>query len=162
MKDNSKKIFILIIAILLIANSALLVLYLQQSSSENQHKRPDRKAYIAAFLKKDIGFSQEQLAKYDTLSDNHRKKISQLFDQQRANKAVQFKQMVLSDFSDSIINTEAEASAASQKNAELLLFIHMKNIRLLCTPQQLPAFDTLFAKVITRPSGEEGRKKSAH
>jgi len=162
MKDNRTKIFILLIAILLIANSVLLVLYFQQSSSNKQHKRQDRKAYIAAFLKKDIGFSQEQLVKYDTLSDNHRKKISLLFDQQRVNKAVQFKQLVMAGFSDSSINTEAEASAATQKNAEVLFITHMKNIRLLCTPQQLPAFDTLFAKVITRRGGDEGRKRSTH
>jgi len=162
MKDNRTKIFILLIAILLIANSVLLVLYFQQSSSNKQHKRQDRKAYIAAFLKKDIGFSQEQLVKYDTLSDKHRKKISLLFDQQRANKAVQFKQLVMAGFSDSSINTEAEASAATQKNAEVLFITHMKNIRLLCTPQQLPAFDTLFVKVITRRGGDEGRKRSTH
>lgn len=162
MKDNSKKIFILIIAILLVANSALLVLYFQQSSSQMQHFRQDRKAYIAAFLKKDIGFSQDQLLKFDTLSDNHRKKISLLFDQQRENKSVQFKELVTGNFSDTTINTVAEASAAIQKKAEVLLFIHMKNIRLLCTPQQLPSFDTLFVKVLTRRGGDEGRKKSTH
>ena len=159
MKDNRTKVFILITAILLIANIALLVLYFQQ---DKQHKRQDRKTYIAAFLKKEIGFTQGQLAKFDTLSNSHRAKISQVFDSQKVNKAVEFEQLVKGDFSDSIINIVAGASAASQKNAEALFFTHMKNIRLLCTPQQLPAFDSLFVKVLTRRSSEGSRKKASH
>jgi hypothetical protein len=56
-KSNSK-IFLLIIGILLITNIALLS-FLLRGAKENF--RQDRRAYIAAFLKNDIGFDEQQL-----------------------------------------------------------------------------------------------------
>jgi len=38
------------------------------------------------------------------------------------------------------------------------MFDHLKNVRLLCRPDQLPKFDSLFVKVLNR-RGSEGRKK---
>src|SRR5665647_869354 len=152
--QNKSKVFLVIIAILLIANIAMLAFFLQKKGSGKQGGRPDRKAFIANFLKKDIGFNQQQLIQYDTLSNRHRKKISSLFENVRNNKNEQFQQLLAGDFSDSAINVVADQSAASQKIMEVQMFNHIKSIRLLCTPEQLPKFDSLFIKVFNRRSEE--------
>jgi Spy/CpxP family protein refolding chaperone len=160
-KQNSNKVLISIIAILLISNIAILTFFLMKKEGGHMGKRPDRKAMIADFLKKEIGFSGAQLQQYDTLSDRHRENMKKMFENLHSSKDKQFKQLTAGDFSDSIINNVADQSAASQKTMELQMFNHLKNIRMLCTPEQLPKFDSLFIKILNRRGGE-GRKKTGN
>ncbi len=153
-KQNRSKVFLVIIGILLIANIAMLSFFLMKKDNGRNEKRPDRKAMIADFLKKEIGFNQAQLQQYDTLSDRHRDNVRKMYDNHRSSKDNQFKQLAAGDFSDSIINNVADQSAASQKIMELQMFNHLKNIRALCTPEQLPKFDSLFVKILNRRGGE--------
>lgn len=153
-KQNRSKVFLVIIGILLIANIAMLSFFLMKKDNGRNEKRPDRKAMIADFLKKEIGFNQAQLQQYDTLSDRHRDNVRKMYDNHRSSKDNQFKQLAAGNFSDSIINNVADQSAASQKIMELQMFNHLKNIRALCTPEQLPKFDSLFVKILNRRGGE--------
>ena len=158
-RQNRSKVFIMVIAILLIANIALVSFFLLKKDNNNNHsKRPDRQAMIANFLKTDIGFSAEQLQQYDTLSNRHKTAMKKMFDSLRMSKDKQFNQLAAADFSDSAMNSMAEQSASSQKVMELQMFTHLKNVRMLCTPAQQPKFDSLFAKVLTR-KGSDTRKK---
>lgn len=160
-KQNSNKVLISIIAILLISNIAILTFFLMKKDGRHMEKRPDRKVMIADFLKKEIGFSEAQLQQYDTLSDRHRENMKKMFEGLHSSKDKQFKQLTAGDFSDSIINHVADQSAASQKTMELQMFNHLKKIRMLCTPEQLPKFDSLFVKVLNRRGGE-GRKRTGN
>ena len=157
-KQNRSRVFLLVIAILLIANIAMLTFFLLKKDGDRPGKRPDRKAMISGFLKKEIGFSEVQLKQYDTLSNIHRDNIRKMFEGLRSTKDKQFKQLTEGNFSDSVINLVADQSAASQKIMELQMFNHLKSIRLLCTPEQRPRFDSLFSKVLNRRGGEGKRK----
>ncbi len=157
--QNQRKAFLGIIAILLIANIAMLAFFLQKKGPDKQAGRPDRKTIIANYLKNDIGFNPQQLIQYDTLSNRHREKIGNLFENVRNNKNEQFKQLVAGNFSDSAINLVAGLSASSQKIMEVQMFNHIKNIRLLCIPAQLPKFDSSFYKVFSKRG--DGRKKGS-
>ena len=64
--QNQKKVLIVIIAILLIANVAMLAFFLQKKEPEKP-RRPDRKTVIANFLKNDLGFNQQQFDWYKKL-----------------------------------------------------------------------------------------------
>ena len=160
MNDNKTKILLMIIAVLLIANISWLALYFQKSASDKSHFRQDRKTAIEAFLKKDVGFSQEQLVKFDSLSEQHRRKVSQTIDADRMNRAEQFKILLAANFSDSMIKELAQKSAAVQLTTETLMLIHMKEIRQLCQPEQLAAFDASFGKTLSRRAGTDNKKKS--
>jgi hypothetical protein len=157
---NKNKILLTIIGILLIANIALVSFFMLKKDGGRHEKRTDRKTMIANFLKNEIGFSETQLHQYDTLSNNHRENIKGMFDSLRSLKDKQFKQLVAGNFSDSVINSVAEQSAVSQKMMELQMFNHLKNVRLLCKPEQLPKFDSLFGKVLNKRGGD-GRKKDS-
>ncbi|MEP7143201.1 MAG: hypothetical protein ABI707_10045 [Ferruginibacter sp.] len=156
--QNRSKVFLVIIAILLIANIAMLAFFLQKKGLARQSDRPDKKAFISNLLQKEIGFDQQQLSQYDTLSNRNREKIGKLFENVRNNKTRQFKQLVALNFNDSAVKLVAGQSAASQEIIEMNMFNHIKSIRLLCTPEQLPKFDSLFVKVFNWR--EEARKKT--
>ncbi|HMK05330.1 MAG TPA: hypothetical protein VK489_14105 [Ferruginibacter sp.] len=159
-KQNRSKVFLVIIGILLIANIAMVSFFLIKKPGDKKERRPDRKTAIADFLKKEIGFDQQQLLQYDTLSNKHKEDMKAMFEKLRGGKDTQFKQLAAGDFSDSVINSVADQSAASQRTMELQMLNHIKNIRMLCTQDQLPKFDSLFGKMLTKRNGE-GRKKPA-
>lgn len=157
--NNRSKVFISIIGILLVANIALVSFFLLKKDGGKPEKRPDRKTMIANFLKNEIGFSAAQLQQYDTLSTGHSEKIKNMFDSLRSNKDKQFKQLAMADFSDSAMNQIAEQSGHTQKMMELKMFNHLKKIRLLCTSEQQPKFDSLFVKVLNRRGGDARKKQ---
>jgi Spy/CpxP family protein refolding chaperone len=157
-KQNRSKVFLSIIAILLVANIALVYFFLMKKDGEKPTKRLDRTAMIADFLKKEIGFDTVQLQQYYALSNRHKENMKKMFDSLRSSKDNQFAALTAGNFSDSLMNSIAEKSAASQKIMELQMFNHLKSIRLLCTAGQQPKFDSLFVKVLNRRGGE-GRKK---
>ncbi len=150
------KILITIIGILLITNIALLSFYFLNRPAPNK-VRADRAAMISAFLQNDLGFNQQQLKQYDSLNTQHRILIKAKFDEMRLNKENEFKQLTKDNFSDSSINNSAASFAGKQKEVEITMFKYFKDIRNLCTPQQLPKFDSSFYKIMNRRNDE--RKK---
>ena len=157
--QNKNKVFLVIIAILFIANIAMLAFFLQKKDGGDRNKRPDRKAYVSNFLAKEIGFNKAQLLQYDSLSNQNREKMGSLFENIRKNKNEQLKQLVADNFSDSTINLVADQSAAKQKIMDVQMSNYIKSIRQLCTMEQLPKFDSLLSTVFyKRP---DGRKKTS-
>ncbi len=144
---------------MLVSNIALVSFFLLKKDNSSHEKRPDKKAMISAFLKSEIGFDTVQLLQYDTLSNRHKENMKKMIDSLRTPKDQQFKELAAANFSDSAMNSLAEQSATVQKTMELRMFNHLRKIRLLCTPEQLPKFDSLFGKVFNRKGGE-GNKKS--
>ena len=160
-KENRSKVYLVIIAILVVANISLLAFFLpKKETPKKEFSRPDRSAYIAAFLQKEVGFDAQQLKQYDTLSATHKEKMSSIFSKMKGNKGEQFRQLVAGGFTDSAINAVADKSRDAQKSAEIIMLTHMRNIRMICTPEQLPKFDSLFVKVLNRRG--EGWRRSGN
>lgn len=158
-KQNRSKVFIAIIGILLIANIALVSFLLMKKDGRNREKKPEWKAVISGFLKKEIGFDTVQLKQYDSLSDRHKSNMKKLTDSLRSTKEKQFKELAALNFSDSAMNAIADRSSSTQKTMELRMFNHLRNIRMLCKPAQLPKFDSLFGKVLNRKGGDAPQKQ---
>jgi hypothetical protein len=146
-QQNKSKVFLFIIGILLLTNFALLFFFLKEPKRDSHL---DRRAYIAAFLKDEIGFDQNQLQRFDTLSAHHRENMKTAWDKTRIPKGEQFRQLVAGEFSDSAINSVADQSARRQKTVELMMCTHLRNIRLLCKPEQLQKFDSLFGEALNK------------
>lgn len=157
MKNN--KIYTWLIAILFITNITMLSFFLLHKKEARRDKREDRQNMIARLLKDEIHFSDEQVAQYRQLSNAHMDRMKPLFDSMGTAKDQQFKMLAANNFSDSIMQAQASASGRNQEKVELQLFQHLKNIRNLCTPAQLPVFDTSFAKVLRKNRQEPGKKK---
>jgi hypothetical protein len=155
---NQRKVLLIAFTILFAVNIVLLsFLLFKKEGNSKEHNRPDRKAMISNFLKTDVGFDQSQLLQYDTASNLYRSKMKSLFESFGTNKNDQLKKLVEGNFNDSIIQKLGDESAANHKTMEANKLMHIRNIRALCKPYQLAAFDSLFTKVFGRR--EEGVKK---
>lgn len=156
-QQNKSKVLISIIGILLLANIALVSFFLLKKDDRKHDKRMDRKTVIGNFLKKEIGFNDVQMQQYDSMSTWHSKYMKTMFETSRNTKDKQFKELTAANFSDSVMNSIADQSAATQKALELQMFNHLKQVRALCTAEQLPKFDSLFVKVLKK-RGPDKRK----
>ncbi len=156
--NNQRKVFITIIAILLLANIAMIGFILKSKGPLDQAKRPDKKEMITAFLKNDVGFSQQQLVQFDSLNSQHRQKMGGLSDSARNSKNAELHHLAADNFSDSAIELAIEKSCTVQKPVERQMLSYIKSIRQLCTTDQLPAFDSLYVKIFTRRGN--GKRKN--
>lgn len=144
------KILLLIIGVLLLTNIVLVSFLLINKPSSKRGSRGDRSTMIASFLQKEIGFNPQQLKQYDSLSEPNRNMVKAMYDTLGNYKENQFKKLTIDNFSDTAIINTANDIAVKQKEIEIVLYKHFKEIRTLCTPQQQPVFDSLFYKVLNR------------
>lgn len=145
--NSSNRIFIIVIALLLIANIVTLTMLLA-------NKKPyadDRKNAMRNYLKTEVGFSDAQLNAYDTVKTNHRSQVKTMFDEIRLNKQLNLKKIGSDNFSDSSVIAAALYAATQQQYLETKMLNHLKEIRNLCTPAQRANFDTGFHKIMSRP-----------
>ncbi len=150
-ENPSNKIFIIVIALLLIANIITLSLLLTtgKKNDYDEHKNSMRN-----YLKNEVGFSDAQLIAFDTVKSIHRAEVKPMFDEMRTRKQVNLRNIGAQNFSDSSIIKAAEYGALQQKNLEMKMLSNLKVIRNLCTPQQRAIFDTGFYKIMSRPNSD--------
>lgn len=144
------KILILIIGILLLANIATLSFFLVNRCDKPKQVKYERREMVMRFLQKEVGFSKEQMGRYEEMSKLHREEMRKSFDGMSAQRERVFKGLALADFTDSAIQVAAGDISSQQKEFELLMLRHMNNIRSICTPEQRATFDSGFYKIISK------------
>ena len=150
-ENRSNKIFIIVIALLLIANIGTLTLLL---TADKKNDYDDRRNSMRNYLKNEIGFSDAQLVAFDTVKSNHRAEVKPMFDEMRARKQLNLRNIGAQNFSDSAIFNAAAYAATQQEKLEMKMLSQLKVIRNLCTPQQRAIFDTGFYKIMSRPNND--------
>ncbi len=153
------KVLIFIIAILLLTNMAILVyfLWLKQPEvvdRENEHRREG----LSQTLKKEVGFNDQQVAAYRQLKDQQWKTMKSKFDDLRRAKDSLFYLLSVPDVSDSTVDKAADLIADRQKQLDMQAFNHFKELRKVCTPEQLPKYDTLIQRMFHRMTSTSFRK----
>jgi Spy/CpxP family protein refolding chaperone len=147
-----------IIIFLLITNVGMLLFFV--FSSKPVKKEPDREQGGGGMynsLQKEVGFSTAQLDRYQVLRKEQRDIVRPLFVELRAAKK-NFYDLLYSDtVSDSLIIADADSIAQKQKKLDIQMFHYFKNIRNMCTPDQLQKFDSTVNKVVTRMIGRSGK-----
>ena len=146
--QTKSKLYIFIIGILLVTNIAVLFFFLNGNKHDSQKGGPrGGPAMMKDFLKNDLGFNDQQIQQYDTLSKQHREKSKADFDALKVSKEQQFRELGSKGFSDSAIAEMAGRSAEKQKLMEAKMLNYFASVRKLCTPEQQPKFDSLFYKI---------------
>ena len=154
MSNPSKnKTLVFLIVILLLANVALLVYFLWLKEPERPIRRDSSSDRFAEALKKDVGFSDAQIAQYKQMKDAKWDKIKSRFDDLRKAKDNFFHLIGEENINDSILNSAADSIAQRQKSLDLQAFIHLKELRTVCTPEQQPRYDSLVQRVFHRITG---------
>jgi periplasmic protein CpxP/Spy len=108
-------------------------------------------------LQNDVRFSQDQLAKYQSLRKEQMQKVKPLFNEVRNAKKDFYGLLYSNNISDSVIYADADSIAQKQKTLDMQMFSYFKNIRNICTPDQVQNFDSTLKKEVTRMVGRPGK-----
>ena len=147
MTKSGNRSLIIIIIILLITNVAMLFAWWK---ANHKITGEPHKSRLAEFVKNDLGFSAGQMASFDSIKAAHRQEAKGIFDELRKEKTDVYQSIGVRGFADSSLDAAAGFSAQKQEELEKLMLVHLKEIRALCTAEQLPKFDSGFYKVMMR------------
>jgi len=142
------QILIFIIAILLLVNIAMVVSFGMKQPQPKENERPRRANPIASTLKEKIGFSDEQMQKIEQLKKQHRETMHTLFEDIKNAKIAFYKNVNKAEIADSTLERLSNNIGRKQQAIDLQAFRNFREIRSLCTPEQLPAYDSLMPGVI--------------
>ena len=156
---SKNKTLVFIIVVLLLANVAILVYFLWLKQPDKPIVRSSGDRFEDA-LKKDVGFSDAQVAQYKQLKNAKWDKIKLRFDDLRTAKDYFFHFISVEDVNDSLLNNAADTVAQRQKSLDLQAFIHLKELRKVCTPEQQPQYDSLVQRIFHRITGSFMRVES--
>lgn len=158
----NNKVLLFIVAILLLANMAILFYFLWIREPLKRNLRGDRqKSPITEFLQTEIGFDKNQMAAFDKMRQKHRQTMKPLFEDTKAAKVRFYGYLTNTAVSDTVLNAAASIIGEKQKLLEMQAFENFKEIRTLCTPRQQLKYDSLIVNEISKmwfPS----RKGSGH
>ena len=148
------KVLVTVIAILLLANIAMLVFFISGMKKPERENRPDPRAghTTESFLKSRIGFTDQQITQFNKLKEEHHQKLVPLFDDVRKTKD-QFYLMVKEAPSDSYLDSLAAQIGEKQRLLDREVFQTILQVRSLCTPQQQSTFDSLLPKIAYKVAG---------
>jgi protein CpxP len=149
---NNNKALLFIIAVLLITNIAMVVFFFCTKPGPGKcddRGFPPREA-MSVFLKNEIKFSPEQLKQFDSLKNTHRKAMKPLFRSMNAVKDNFYLHISDETVNDSLLINGLDSIAIRQKMLDRAMFYHFRKVRSLCTPEQLPLYDSLVQRLIKK------------
>ncbi len=153
MTNPRNRNLLIIIAVLLLTNIAVLAYFLGQKKP-GKHIAPQartERAGIANMLQEEVGFNEQQIAEYKVMKDRQRETIRPMFDDMRKTKDSLFRMLSYEGAgSDSLVNRLADAIASKQKALDLQTFRYFKQVRGLCSAEQQPKYDSLILKMFRR------------
>lgn len=152
---TQNRFLVLLVAILLLANLALLLWFFVIRDKGHGKKEPQRP--VSDWVQQKLGFSKEQAAKFQELRDQHKEAVKPVIDEMQKLKDSLYNLLQKPGVPDSTINGLAEKIGKKQQQWELMIFHHFEQVRAICDSSQLPKFDTLVHRMINR--GPWMRKK---
>lgn len=160
MNEKTKtKQLITIIIFLLASNIAMLIFFLVLSKPVERRPRNHELNGLYKSLQNDVGFSTDQLNKYEGLRKDQMTKAHPMFNELRDAKRNFYELIYNTAASDSTINADADSIAQKQRKLDMQMFRYFKNVRNICTPGQIQKFDSVINKVVLRMVGRQGKNK---
>lgn len=151
---SRNKILLALIAFLLIANIVMLVLYFRMNKENEGPKRPG----FTERLKKEVGFSDEQMAVFEPKKKVFWDSLRNQYTDIKLTKEEFYRYMYDPSIPDSVLNAKANVIGEQQKQLDLFVIRHFKDVRKMCSPEQLPKYDSLLPTIIERMTARPKRK----
>lgn len=153
MQTPQNKSLISIIVFLLLTNIAMLVffLFLGNTNRRGGHGRDEN--FFSNILQKEVGFNDNQITAYKKLKEEQMHKMKPLFEDIRAAKDNFYKLTYSNPLPDSVLRSNAAVIGDKQEALDMQMFQNLKAVRNLCTPEQLPKFDSSIKIVVARMTG---------
>ncbi len=148
---RNNKALVILIGILLVSN-VLLVLYFTVWSNRSGKPPMNRGGFsMVEQMTKELGFSKSQADTFKILLDQNRDSMKYWSEQVRSIKKSMYSNLNNTSIGDSALAVKADSLAATQAKMELSMYRHFAKVRAICTPDQLPKFDTVVSRMINRP-----------
>lgn len=149
MNSSRNKVLLFLIGILLLTNIILVIFFVGKKEEPRPRGNRDRSAWVRDFLKDSVGFNEQQLTKYDQLKQQNRENMRPLFED-LGNAKLKFYEYVDKPGSDSAAQAAAALIGEKQKALDMAFFNHFRQVRSLCTPEQLPKYDSQVQRIIQK------------
>lgn len=167
MMDSTKKYKALVgfIVLLVLTDIVLLIFFISHQSSGYKWTNSHDQNSLATVLTKEVNFDKSQIDQYLQLRGQQLAQGKPVFDSLRKSKENFYALLEQSSVSDSIKNEYADKIAMTQKRLDLQMLNYFQEVRKLCTPQQLPQFDSAIKKTVMKMIGSgrsHNNKKSPH
>jgi hypothetical protein len=148
-KNNKTLVFI--IAILLLSNIALLYFFTRsdEPKKDTKENRGGFREYMIKTLRDEVGFTDDQIARYEQLSNKHKETMKPMFEGIGMTKDSLYK-LLLQDPSDSLTNHYLDMIGEKQRGIDQKIFNHFLSLRQICTTDQRPKFDTVIQRIIKK------------
>ena len=150
---------VIIIVFLLITNIGMLLFFIFSGSPAEKkgYSREQESKGMSNSLQNEVGFSADQLNRYQSLRKEQREIVKPLFGELRATKKEFYGLLYIDNVSDSLITADVDSIAQKQKNLDAQMFHYFKNVRNICMPNQTQKFDSVINKVLMRMVGRQGK-----
>jgi len=149
MNSSRNKVLLFLIGILLLTNIFLVIFFVVKRPDDKPRPGRDRSAWVRDYLKDSVGFNEQQLSQYDQLRQQNRENMRPLFED-LGNAKLKFYELVSQPGSDSANQAAATLIGEKQKALDIAFFNHFRQVRGLCTPEQLPKYDAQVQRIIQR------------
>lgn len=143
----------MIIGTLLIVNIGLLYYGVWGHRRGSHGKSINMRDRMKMKLENEVGFSREQLAKYDEMRTKNRESLEPLFDELHVAKENFFKLMHSPEVPDSVINLYSSQICEKQQAIDLKIIKHFRSLKELATEEQKPKMDSFLQSISQRMAG---------
>lgn len=150
MSTTRNRNLLIIIAVLLLTNVAVLVYFLGQKKNAASSSAEKERSSVSEMLQKEVGFNEDQTAKYKEMKGKQREKVRPLYDDMRKAKDSLFRLLSYPETNDSVMDKMADVIAEKQKAIDLETLNHFKRVRMLCTEDQLAKYDTMVLQMFRK------------
>jgi protein CpxP len=145
---STNKVLVFIIFLLLLTNILVLGYFL--FFCKKTPKKEKAKDSFASVLQREVGFTDEQAARFNELKKTHWDSAKRNMDEIIGIKNAIFDLTRQKNAPDSIVEKLADSIGRLQKQVEISAFRHVVETRKICTPEQEPAYDSLMIKIINK------------
>lgn len=150
---TKNKWFLFLLGFLLIANITLLLSFFVFGEKTEGRPRTNNPAPASGFLSKELSFSEEQKALHKEMRDAHFKSIKPLWEEIRKTKDSLYKQLNNPAFDEAALQAMTERLAEKNKMSDQMMFRYFKELRKICTEDQLPGFDSIVPQMVNKQNG---------
>jgi Spy/CpxP family protein refolding chaperone len=167
---RNNKALIFLVVILLLSNIGLLLYFLLWNKPTHKASGPPKGEFsIVDYMKKEIGFNDEQTKQFQQLHELNRDSLKTIGDSIRSSKNALYKLMQESaSANDSAVSAAIRTLSSYQQRMEMNMFRHFQRVRNICSPEQQVKLDSMVVRMNNRPSGyrrggpprSEGDKKN--
>ncbi|HLA53715.1 MAG TPA: hypothetical protein VK618_10435 [Flavitalea sp.] len=152
---SRNKVLLAIVVLLLLTNLGMLIfIFSMNRSSDPPRKGPG----FTERLRKEVGFTEDQMKVFEPKKKAFWTMMNSRFEAMHNTKEQFYLQLYDPAIPDSILVSKASEIGNLQRDIDLQVIRHFKDVRKMCRPDQLIKYDSLLPPIIHRMTQIPGKK----